>query len=170
MNAYGFAKGDPASYDDPFGLCPSCNLNLGLGYFGRLDQFDVEGVSRYEIHVYRGNTEVGIVGPQGWIRKHGNHVAEIPRPVLNKLNGENVTQLRRRGMLPEQGRGNIRGGRYMEGAGRLLGVIGWGLDVLNVIHAERRARELGVNVWWYMSVQMLGGDPEDPQTRCPQCA
>jgi RHS repeat-associated protein len=173
MNAYGFANGDPASYADPYGLCPSCNLNFGLGYFGRLDQFDTEGSSRYEIHVYKGDEEVGVVGPGGWIRKHGRHVAEVPRDVLNKINGENVTQLRRRGMLPEQGEANIRGGRYMEGmegAERLLGVIGWGLDLLNVIQAERRSRALGVSVWWYMSVQMVGGDPEDPKTQCPRCA
>ena len=134
-----------------------------------MDQFEVDGASRYEIHVYKGKQEVGVVGPNGWIRKHGKHVGEVPRDVLNKINGENVTQLRRRGMLPEKGLGNIRGGSYMRGPGRLFGIVGMGLEMANVYSAQKRSDELGVSPWWYLSVQMLGGDPEDPKTRCPNC-
>ncbi len=171
LNTYGFAAGDPVTYSDPFGLapCPDCDLDFGGGYRGRVDQFDVDGASRYEIHVYKGRQEVGVVGPNGWIRKHGRQVAEVPRDVLNKINGENVTQLRRRGLLSSRGEGNIRGGRYMSGAGRLFGVVGLGLELFNVYRVQERSEELGVSPWWYMTVQMLGGDPEDLKTRCPDC-
>jgi len=158
MNLYGFAKGDPVNFSDPFGLCAKGLINLGLGYCGRVDAFGEE----YEIHVFRGEKEIGIFGRDGWINRHGfRGTPGVPRDVLNRINGENVAQLRARGLLAPRGEQNIRGGRYSSGVSTLFGSVALGATILGAYLDIREAKELEMNPWAYMTLRMQGWSYED---------
>jgi RHS repeat-associated protein len=156
LNLYGFAAGDPVNFSDPFGLCARGQINLGLGYCGRVDAYG----ENYEIHVYKGNTEVGVFGRNGWINKHGSRNPNVPRAVLDKLNGENVEQLRARAEIAPRGEENIRAGRYAEGVSKLFNALGIVVMVLDAAVDIRDAKELGVNQWWYMEMRQYGYSKE----------
>jgi hypothetical protein len=132
LNLYGYVGNNPVNMNDPYGLQGGPE-NLGLGYTARVDTFNaVEG---FEIHVFDPQgKEIGIcAGRLGWIGKHG-HPATVPpgmpRDVLNKLNGLNLTELRSRGLVRRLGTANartsVRGGKYLN-TGRTL------FSALNVI-------------------------------------
>jgi hypothetical protein len=88
--------------------------DLGGGYTGRVDRFNTMGGTSFELHVYKGDTEVGVLGPNGWINKHGHVSApELPKSVDNACNGIAVEEMRRAGHIPAKGRMNIKGGRWM---------------------------------------------------------
>ncbi|HEU4559482.1 MAG TPA: RHS repeat-associated core domain-containing protein, partial [Longimicrobium sp.] len=53
LNVYGFAEGDPVSYDDPFGLCPN-PLGRGLGSLQCATQDVIEGAKRLPGALLRG--------------------------------------------------------------------------------------------------------------------
>lgn len=145
LNLYSYVENNPIMDSDPFGLKGGLK-NLGLGWSCYLEKIPVE--PGFELHVYdRTGTQVGIVrGRDGWIGKHGfasgTPPPGIPRDVLNKLNGLNVQEMRRRGQLPPKGTRNIRGGRL---SGRLLGILNIPGAVLGEIaetkELERRARK-----------------------------
>jgi uncharacterized protein RhaS with RHS repeats len=188
LNVYGFAAGDPVSFGDPYGLSPcsarddwaSCPLDLGNGYRGRVDHFEQGGVTKHEIHVYRvsrngTSAEVGVFGREGWQARHGFDGSDpgVPRNVLNRINGVNVRELRRTGVL-RQGE-PVRGGAYHPRVQALfrrvnsLSVVG---DVLGALEADAEAKRLNVSVWRYMTAKLLGATAEEiAEASCqpPRC-
>jgi RHS repeat-associated protein len=110
---YDYVSGNPISGWDPWGLADQ--RDLGGGFTGRLDHFNTTGgQASFELHVYKGDTEVGVLGPNGWINKHG-HVgppANLPETVNNACNGIAVDEMRRAGHIPAKGRMNIKGGGW----------------------------------------------------------
>jgi hypothetical protein len=109
INTYGYVSGNPLSGWDPLGL-----ENLGGGYTARVDRFNTTGgQASFEIHVYKGDTEVGVLGPNGWINKHGHKGApELPESVNNACNGIAVDEMRKAGHIPAKGKMNIKGGAW----------------------------------------------------------
>jgi hypothetical protein len=147
LNRYAYAVNNPVNAKDLTGLERRW-IDLGRSWTGGIDS--VPGTSTFEIHVYDpGGNEVGIVsGTLGWIAKHG-HLAEtpanVPRSVLAQINGANVAELRRRGLLGPKGTMDIRGASYLEKGRTLLGTAG---NVLALAHRAaidyevyRRAQE-----------------------------
>ena len=82
--------------------------------------------------------------------------AEHPKGVFDRLNGVNVDQLRREGLLPPKGQCNIKGGKYMKGFTKTLGILGILSSVIDVYDAQQRADEFGVNVWTVLTFDLLG--------------
>ena len=112
-NLYGYVSNDPISFADLNGLE---KVNLGQGYTGRVDSFNVNGQSSFEIHVYNEKgREAGVYGPDGWINKHGHKGAPsgLPSEVENRCKGIAVDKMRKAGDLPKKGRGNIKGNGWM---------------------------------------------------------
>ena len=112
-NSFAYVDGNPITLLDPFGLTP---MGLGKGYTGRIDTFNYEGNASFEIHVFDKNgEEVGVYGPKGWISKHGHsgRPESVPVEVENSCKGIAVDRLRASGDLPERGRMNIKGNRWM---------------------------------------------------------
>jgi hypothetical protein len=113
----------------------------------------------------RTSTEVGVFGHSGWQAKHGfdgSAPPGLPRNILNRINGLNVDILRREGVIREGQ--PVRRGAYHENVSRLFrgaNGISWGLDLANTFRADRHARSLGVNVWWYMTQQIGGASAEE---------
>ena len=128
LNTYSYVRNNPIGLIDPTGLS---DLDLGLDYTGRIDQFNYGGQSLFEIHIYGpdGN-EVGIMGPDGeWINKHGGVPADgdVPGEVCDKARGNVVDQLRKRNILPPKGTVNIKGpnlSRILRGAIRAAAPVG----------------------------------------------
>jgi len=110
---YGYVGGNPISRIDPFGLE---DVAVGAGYTGRVDQFNYQGQSSFEIHVFDPQgEEVGIYGPEGWISKHGfnGKPANLPAQVENSCKGIAVDKGRKSGRIPEKGRANIKGPKWL---------------------------------------------------------
>jgi RHS repeat-associated protein len=125
VNLFSYVGNDPLNSLDPLGLERSYSLG---NWSARVDRFNDGGQSSFEIHVYDGESEAGIVkGADGWIGKHGNPAApppNMPDNVAEMINGINVEEMRANGTLPSA----WRGGAYLEeGAsisGRIAGVMG----------------------------------------------
>jgi RHS repeat-associated protein len=114
LNLYGFAINNAVRNLDLFGL-RRYTVDLGDGWTAEIDSWE----GGFEAHVKRNGHEVGIANQDGWVRRHGhsgNIPDGIPQKVLIKLNGAVVKQGRRSGVVPEVGRGNIKG------IGRSLGI------------------------------------------------
>jgi RHS repeat-associated protein len=126
LNLYAYIGNDPIDWVDPPGLARSPAQNLGGGYTAEVDSYNTGGVSSYEIHVSdSAGNEVGVLGQNGWIPKHGfSTPPDLPPEVRNALNGLNIAQARARGYCPVKGRANIKGwlGRLGE-LGAIAGVI-----------------------------------------------
>jgi len=140
LNFYTYLLNSPVDAVDPYGLWRE--TNLGGNWTALVDPYrGPGGAASHEIHVIDpAGREVGILGQNGWIKKHGmTEVPDLPKEVWNRLNGINVDLLRRQGKLPQKGRLNIKGGRYMKG----LGCFGPVLDVLGVIDVLERAESSG---------------------------
>jgi hypothetical protein len=126
VNLFGYVSANPTNLVDPEGLK---DLDLGLGYSGRVDPFNYGGRSLFEIHVFGPDgKEIGLLGPDAeWLNKHGHKgkPAGIPDAVCDKARGEVVEQLRARNILPERGKIDIMGpklGQVLRGAIRIGGV------------------------------------------------
>jgi hypothetical protein len=114
LNTYGYVRQNPMSAIDPLGLE---EINLGRGYTGRVDSFNLGGQGSFELHVMNPQgREVGIYGPNGWIGKHGftGKPPNLPIEVENQCKGVAVDQMRRAGLLPPKGRANIKGSLWMK--------------------------------------------------------
>ena len=71
VSTYGYVGGEPMVHLDLFGLARK-TIDLGGGFTGGVDTFNVGGSASFEIHVYdRKGNEIGVYGPNGWINKHG---------------------------------------------------------------------------------------------------
>ena len=113
VNTYAYVSGNPISLFDPFGLR---EIDLGQGHTGRIDSFEKDGKSSFEIHIYDNKwKEVGVFGPDGWINKHGHKGAPegLPSEIENRCKGVAVDEMRKRGELPEKGKKNIKGNNWM---------------------------------------------------------
>jgi RHS repeat-associated protein len=122
-NLYAYVTDDPINFFDPSGLDRGW-YELGDGYTAGVDRFPEGGQAGFEIHIYKGDSELGIVkGNLGWIAKHGappSRPAGIPEAVINKINGINVSEMRANGTLPNTFRGRTPNGfRYLQ-PGRML--------------------------------------------------
>jgi RHS repeat-associated protein len=108
INLYAYVWDAPTNVVDPLGLAGT-DVNLGSGYSGRVDAFDAGGRSSFEIQVYDPTgKEVGVAGPDRWINKHGfKEPPELPRKVVESLNGRVIEELRSRGQLPPKGQSDI---------------------------------------------------------------
>jgi RHS repeat-associated protein len=86
-NTFGYVGGDPVSFFDPSGLTRR-NVDLGDGYSGGIDTFNKGGSASWEMHVFdKKGAEVGVYGPNGWIKKHGhdgNTPSGVPSSVLKQ--------------------------------------------------------------------------------------
>ncbi|MBL0057150.1 MAG: RHS repeat protein [Chitinophagaceae bacterium] len=81
-------------YTDIFGLAKRKDVDLGSGYKGGIDTFNTSGSASFEIHVYKSGKEVGVIGPSGWIWKHGfTSAPTLPPDIQNKLD-EHVRNMR----------------------------------------------------------------------------
>ena len=146
---------------------------LGEGWMARVDQFDEGGQSSFEIHVGRADNggnlpkenQVGTVkGRDGWVGKHGGPTSRpdgIPDSVMNKVNGINVNEMRRRGTLPAQ----FRRGAYLREADSTTGrpaaqmfggirglrlginVVSAVQGVVNDYEVYRRAKQNNRSIW-----------------------
>ena len=131
---------------------------MGNGWIARVDQFNEGGEGNFEIHVGRGDkngnisSEYGIVkGEDGWVTKHGNPSTRpdgIPDDIVNKTNGINVEELRRRGRLPSRGEPKyrqaakngayLRPGRVMTGTINFINIAdGFLLDYETYLRGQR---------------------------------
>jgi RHS repeat-associated protein len=132
LNIYGYVRNNPLRFVDVYGLSPDKNypIDLGGGWRGRLDEIK-SGPEGFEIHVVdHTGKECGIVnGRNGWIGKHGLSgvpPSGIPEGTLNRINGLNVDELRRRQIIPPKGFSNInpnRGGGYLFPGRRIYSFI-----------------------------------------------
>ena len=124
-NLYGYAANAPTNATDPFGLTPI--LNLGSGWTARVDTPIYYNPEGFEIHVWRPNGDMaGIAsGSMGWVGRHGFEAGVRPpgmtQEIANRVNGINVDELQRRGLLPNP----HRRGAYLNGTR---------LSVLNFLH------------------------------------
>ena len=105
-------------------------------------------------------------GKDGWTARHGFDGSDpgVPRPVLNKINGQNVIELRRLGEIRPRGQQNIAGGAYSSGVARLFGRLNTVApigDAIRVPEYRRQARSLGVNYWRYAALRMVGISHEE---------
>jgi RHS repeat-associated protein len=126
LNTYAYVASDPIGLIDPAGLDP---VNLGDGYTGRLDPFNYGGESSFEVHVFdKSGNEVGVYGPKGWINKHGlDFPPKVPAGVENSCRGIAIDRLRGSGQIPEKGKANIKGSRFLRFL-RALPLIGPYMD------------------------------------------
>lgn len=71
-----------------------------------MDEFNYEGESRHEIHVYKNGTEVGIFQDGEWINKHGHSGTPDGFGDRNAkmLKGVDVHMMRRQGRIPKSRR------------------------------------------------------------------
>ena len=128
LNTYGYVGGNPLFGVDPFGL--RRQVNLGHGWTGGIDTFNVGGGASFEIHVYDpSGAEAGLYGPKGWFDKHGliGKPSGVPDSVENQCKGQVIDLGRRMGRIPDKGRANIKGGRWKKFL-RGLPLIGPAMD------------------------------------------
>jgi RHS repeat-associated protein len=80
--------------------------DLKDGFEGFVDEFNYEGESRHEIHVYKNGTEVGIFQDGEWINKHGHSGTPDGFGDRNAkmLKGVDVHMMRRQGRIPKSRR------------------------------------------------------------------
>jgi len=123
LNLYPYVSNNPQLYTDALGLRARkpkhpkfSDYNLPEGYGARVDSFNVNGESSFEIHVCDGTgKEIGVYGPEGWINKHGKGIpTAVPKGVENGLKGIAINELRARGKFPLKGRANIRGNKWLK--------------------------------------------------------
>ncbi len=172
-NLRAYALEDPVNQADLDGLQ---SLRLGQGWTGEVHPYNFQGQASYEIHVFNAaGQEVGILGPSGWIVKHGlTEPPVLPGDVVNKLNGAQVEQLRARGILKPKGEQDIRGFDYPGAprvAGTVLGAVGLLSQLLQAYLAQRCAELYPGTSPWYWMLMWNGGAP--PLPRCeddPLCA
>jgi RHS repeat-associated protein len=94
INLHAYVRGNPANRSDPSG---AADVTLAQGWSGRVDKFMLGGAASFEIHVLNAaGTEVGVLGPTGWIAKHGfsGQAPALPPAVSNSLNGRLIQELR----------------------------------------------------------------------------
>jgi RHS repeat-associated protein len=148
-NLYQYVHGDPVNFVDPSGLGPEdpFNFDLGDGWWARIDRIPGGrgGVPSYEIHVGK-TAEVGILGPDGWIGKHGWKTGvqpDLPRNIANRLNGLNSSEARRYGFNPPGG--NVKGyfSRDFYRFARGVRAAGVALSVADILGAALRAIRCG---------------------------
>ena len=149
LNLYTYVGGHPTNATDEFGLA---EVNLGMGWGARIDQFNnSEG---FEIHVFNPQSRmVGVVqGRWGWVARHGfsgQTPANIPESVLNAINGVNVAELRRRGLVGPKGTENINRARYVRPGSRMFSALTGFLQFLSEyaeqVDLARRAAANGVS-------------------------
>ncbi|WP_276529141.1 RHS repeat domain-containing protein [Tenacibaculum maritimum] len=112
-NLYAYVH-DVNSETDVFGL-NKAPINLGGGFFGRLDRFPMGKGVDFEIHVYdKGGAEVGIFGSEGFMNKHGlfGSDVDVPDNVNQRLKGISVDEMRKSGRIGPKGTDNIKGDKW----------------------------------------------------------
>lgn len=88
-------------------------IDLGGGYWGRMDRFPAGQGTDFEIHVVRGGSEVGVFGSNGWFSKHGLDAdVSVPGTVANRLKGISVKEMRASGRLGAKGTMDITGDKW----------------------------------------------------------
>jgi RHS repeat-associated protein len=91
-------------------------INLGDGYTGRVDTWP--GSNDFEVHVYKGGTELGVFGSEGFFPKHGLSAdVQVPEGVFNRLKGIAVDKLRAAGRLGPKGTEDISGENWKQPRG-----------------------------------------------------
>jgi RHS repeat-associated protein len=103
LNLYSFNFNDGIDSLDTLGDTSAKDVNLGQGYTGNLQTFDTGGNASFELHVYdTGGNEVGVVGPDGWIMKHGfKGPPQLSDDVMRVVKGVAVDAARGAGMIPK---------------------------------------------------------------------
>ena len=103
---------NPLGCQDPEGLTGN-EIDLGHGWTARVDPIPTRPGGPFEYHVFNPKgVEVGIAGPDGWKARHGlsgTMPEGMPRDVVNRINGQAVSDARRIGAIPPKGKANIKG-------------------------------------------------------------
>jgi len=124
-NSYAYVEGNPIGLIDLYGLAGE-TLDFGDGYTGRVDRFNYGDQASYEIHVFDAKgREAGVLGPDGWINKHGlTDPPALPDNVTNRLNGRNIDELRKIGQVKPKGLQNIKALRRLLKAAKIIPYLG----------------------------------------------
>jgi RHS repeat-associated protein len=142
-NLYEYGFDDPINLHDANGLAPDSTvapIPLGDGWGARIDG-PWQGNNSYEIHVYNPQTnEVGVLGPNGWIAKHGKDgsAPRLPDNVAKTLNGVDIKKQRQLGLCPDKRQPFARQ-RSRQNFRRILGrlgVIGLGITAAEVLNSQ----------------------------------
>jgi hypothetical protein len=93
------------------GLSPISPVSLSSGYRARVDKYVKDGCTSFEIDVYNSAGSEVVMGPDGWLNKHGikGNAVAVSSTVDNALRGLSILQARAIGMIPEKGALNIKG-------------------------------------------------------------
>gem|GEM_PF-5543760 len=111
LNRYSYVQNNPLRWVDPTGHQGTAPVDLGDGWYARVDKFNIGGQAYHEVHVYRMENgrlvEKGVFGAQGWINKHGGKDQSGPpsgmsRRTFDRLNAENIKAMRQQGTLPRE--------------------------------------------------------------------
>lgn len=88
--------------------------NLGSGYRGYVDRFQMGLGTDFEVHVWYKKSEIGVFGSNGFFDKHGHPAqVDVPSNVANRLKGISVDEMRAAGRLGSKGTENIKGNSWM---------------------------------------------------------
>ena len=116
LGTFEYVGSSPIVYFDYFGLNKN-TVSFGQGYSGRVDKFNYNGATSFEIHVYdKSGAEVGIYGPSGWINKHGHNGRpnNLPLEVENQCKGQAVSLGRQMGLIPNKGQADLSKNKWMK--------------------------------------------------------
>jgi RHS repeat-associated protein len=146
LSLYGYVGLNPLNFVDPTGEARKY-IDLGGGWKGGIDQFNIHGAASHEIHVFdKAGKEVGVLGPKGWIPKHGHsgEAPKMPKDVSDRLMQANKGIMQKQGNIPKEG-GKESGKANGKGAGvvRGLGAMGLLSGILNDLERLKRANEGG---------------------------
>lgn len=141
-------------------------VDFGDGWFGGVDPYN--NSQGFEIHVYHKGKEdrheKGIVsGRWGWIRKHdksGQRPPGIPNRIVDRINGQNLQELRARGaIVPGE---PIRRGAYLD-AGRTMwgatGAINFLRGIVDDVRLNNEASKNGRSFQEQQRIEMMKMGP-----------
>jgi RHS repeat-associated protein len=114
-NPYTYVR-NPLILADPLGLMGAQKRKIfdhPSGWSLRLDRFPMAGQNDFEIHVWKGKTEIGAFGSNGWFHKHrlGTDIT-VPQNIENHLKGIAIDTMRQQERLGPKGVDDVTGDNW----------------------------------------------------------